>query len=167
MPEPSDLVFREMRMGPRTEPWGTPVLGLQVSDMILSNFLCRGDPCGRMIWWFTLFEGCWKVQHSDYWGQWGCSSSVKFIFDGDSVDSACWGSRGLFSNPREICKELGKDWNLSGINDGSKTGLKFFTTDGFSVSFFKRGITLAALRVFGKQAVVKELLMRWMRKGRS
>ncbi len=34
------------------------------------------------------------------------------------------------------------------------------------MGFFRRGFTLAALRVFGKQPVVKKVLMRWVRKGR-
>jgi hypothetical protein len=35
MTEPSDLVYREKRRGPRTEPWGIPVMIVTDKKLVL------------------------------------------------------------------------------------------------------------------------------------
>jgi len=40
------------------------------------------------------------------------------------------------------------------------------TSDGSSVGFFRRGLTLASFRELGKQPVEREPLIRWVRKVR-
>ena len=51
-------------------------------------------------------------------------------------------------------------------NGRRETGLYIFTSEELSVGFLSSGVTLASLRASGKQPVDKEMLMRWVRKGR-
>ena len=125
--EPSPLVYREKRMGPRTEPWGTPVVRLRGSDY----FMWEGKvqslrppvwcfSCSVKFIWLPPFRGLPWIQAGDSW------RVVEWRYEESWVKTAhkCLGKQWKERNKTVI--NIKWVWCGFIFMEGSRSALRFF-----------------------------------------
>ncbi len=184
----------QRKRGPRTEPWGTPVVRLQghkhrfspiypVSAVLEVGY--EQGEC-RALDFQSLESGeedlvvhcvkCyWKIQQDEDDIRLGiCSSNVEFLYDGKE-GSFCWVARLEFRLVRveevvqvEICRQLSKDSTLKCFWKKLQKREKcvILNIRRNEGRFLQERAHSSCFKSVWKTPVVKEVLMRWMTNGR-